>query len=34
MSAAASRSRRLGPQLSLGVWRESTLKDICDTDCS
>ena len=34
VSAAASRSRRLGPQLSLGVWRESTLKDICDTDCS
>ena len=23
VSAAASRSRRLGPQLSLGVWRES-----------
>ena len=34
VSAAASRSRRLGPQLSLGVWRDSTLKDICDTDCS
>ena len=26
VSAAASRSRRLGPQLSLGVWRENTLK--------
>ena len=23
VSAAASRSRRLGPQFSLGVWRES-----------
>ena len=34
VSAAASRSRRLEPQLSLGVWREITLKDICDTDCS
>ena len=26
VSAAASRTRRLGPQLSLGVWRDSTLK--------
>ena len=26
VSAAASRMRRLGPQLSLGVWRDSTLK--------
>ena len=26
LSAAASRTRRLGPQLSLGVWRDSTLK--------
>ena len=26
VSAAASRTRRLGPQLSLGVWRDNTLK--------
>ena len=26
VGAAASRTRRLGLQLSLGVWRESTLK--------
>ena len=26
VSAATSRTRRLGPQLSLGVWRDSTLK--------
>ena len=26
VSAAASWTRRLGPQLSLGVWRDSTLK--------
>ena len=26
VSAAASRTRRLGPELSLGVWRDSTLK--------
>ena len=32
--AAASRTRRLGPQLSLGVWRESMLKDIWETNCS
>ena len=34
MSAAASRSRGLERQFSLGVWREHTLTDICDTDCS
>ena len=34
VSAAASRSRGLGRQFSLGVWREHTLTDICDTDCS
>ena len=26
VSAATSRTRRLGPQSSLGVWRDSTLK--------
>ena len=26
VGAAISRTRRLGPQLSLGVWRDSTLK--------
>ena len=34
LSAAASRSRGLERQFSLGVWREHTLTDICDTDCS
>ena len=34
MSAAASRSRGLERQFSLGVWRDHTLIDICDTDCS
>ena len=34
VSAAASRSRGLERQFSLGVWREHTLTDICDTDCS
>ena len=26
--------RGLGRQFSLGVWREHTHSDICDTDCS
>ena len=34
MSAAASRSRGLERQFSLGVWREHMLTYICDTDCS
>ena len=34
VGAAASRTRRLGPQLSLGVWRESMLKDIWEANCS
>ena len=34
VSAAASRPRGLERQFSLGVWREHTLTDICDTDCS
>ena len=34
MSAAASRPRGLELQFSLGVWREHTHSDICDTDCS
>ena len=34
VSAAASRPRGLERQFSLGVWREHTHSDICDTDCS
>ena len=28
------RTKDMDSQFSLGVWREHTLTDICDTDCS